>query len=318
MFLKNWIEKYIPVSSAAEPETEPGIARAAAAIAGCEALLIGAGAGLSASAGFDYSGARFEKYFADFERAFGFHDMYSGGFCRYDTLEELWAFWSRNIWINRYMNAPRPVYRDLLRLVRSRDYFVITTNVDHCFQKNRFDKSRLFYTQGDYGLFQCSVPCHCATYDNFEDVKRMVLAQGFALGEGNVLQPPASGKPKMRVPSSLIPRCPKCGKPMTMNLRTDDTFVEDDGWHAAAARYDAFCRAHETGRVVYLELGVGSNTPGIVKYPFMQRVFKNPDALYIVLNAEPQRIPDEIAPRTVQLAGDIGATLRALLEASQK
>jgi len=305
----------MPLSSAFDHAPSPEVERAAAALRACDAVFVGAGAGLSASAGFDYAGERFETYFGDMRRRFGFKDMYSGGFYRYDTLEEQWAFWSRMIWLNRFTKAPRPVYRDLKRLIKDKNYFVITSNVDHCFQKARFDKSRLFYMQGDYGLFQCSVLCHRATYDNIETVRRMVTAQGFSIGENGGLLLPHDGKLKLRVPSNLIPRCPKCGKPMTMNLRIDDTFVEDEGWHAAAARYDAFCRAHETGRVVYLELGVGFNTPGLIKYPFWQRTFKNPNALFVCVNAERTRIPDEIAARSALLTGDIGAKLKELLAA---
>ena len=314
MSLKNWIERFTPASSACEADAG-GSERLLEALRVCDAVFIGAGAGLSASAGFDYAGERFEKYFGDMARRWGFKDMYSGGFYPFETLEEQWAYWSRHIWINRYMNPLRPVYRDLLRLVRDKDYFVVTKNVDHCFQKARFDRSRLFYTQGDYGLWQCSVPCHAATYDNAPAVREMVLSQGFSIADNGALEPPSDGRLKVRVPSRLLPRCPRCGKPMAMNLRSDDTFVEDEGWHAAAARYDAFCKAHETGRIVYLELGVGYNTPGIIKYPFMQRTYKNPEALYVRLNAERQRLPDEIAARTVTITADIGATLRELLDA---
>ena len=143
-----------------------------------DAVIIGAGAGLSTSAGFVYDGERFQKYFGDFKEKYGFRDMYSGGFYPYDTLEEHWAYWSRYIWINRYADAPKPVYDELLALVKDKDYFVLTTNVDHCFQKAGFDKERLFYTQGDYGLFQCSVPCHKKTYDNEEIIRKMIEAQG--------------------------------------------------------------------------------------------------------------------------------------------
>lgn len=214
-------------------------------IAEADAVVVGAGAGLSTAAGFTYSGRWFEENFADFIQAYGFGDMYSGGFYPFATLEEHWAYWSRYIFINRYQNPPKPVYRDLLELVRGTDYFVLTTNVDHCFQKAGFDKERLFYTQGDYGLWQCSVPCHEKTYDNEAAVRRMVAEQK-----------------DRRIPSELIPRCPICGKPMSMNLRADDTFVEDDGWHKAAERYQAFLRRHAKSKTVYLELGVGSNTPG--------------------------------------------------------
>ena len=174
--------------------------------------------------------------------------MYTGGFYPFSTLEEHWAYWSRYIAINRYLAPPRPVYEDLLRLVEKKDYFVLTTNVDHCFQRAGFDKQRLFYTQGDYGLWQCSRPCHKRTYDNEEAVRRMVAEQR-----------------NMRIPSELVPHCPVCGAPMSMNLRADLTFVEHEGWQAAAGRYQDFLRRHRGMQVLYLELGVGMNTPVIIK-----------------------------------------------------
>ena len=231
------------------------------ALSDADAVIIGAGAGLSAAAGFAYSGERFEEYFSDFEQKYGFHDMYSGGFYPFSTEEERWAYWSRNIWVNRYLDAPKPVYKDLLALVQGKDYFVLTTNVDHCFQKAGFDKKRLFYTQGDYGLFQCSAPCCQETHDNEDLVRRMLAAQGYAVGADNRLTVPEGVTLKMEIPAELVPRCPHCGRPMTMNLRCDDTFAEDEGWHAAAARYSDFLRTREGQKIVFLELGVGFNTP---------------------------------------------------------
>lgn len=240
--------------------TEDGVARLKAALDAAETVVVGAGAGLSTSAGYTYSGARFDRYFGDFGGKYGFTDMYSGGFYPYAAPEEKWAYWSRYIYINRTMNPPRPVYENLLGLMGKKDYFVLTTNVDHCFQKAGFDKRRLFYTQGDYGLWQCSKPCHLKTYDNAETVRQMVEAQGFSIAEDGALLPPA-GAPKMAVPTDLVPRCPRCGRPMAMNLRADDTFVEDAGWHEHAALYDDFLTRHKGTRTVFLELGVGSNTP---------------------------------------------------------
>jgi len=255
-----------------------------------DAVLIGAGAGLSTSAGFTYAGERFDNNFADFIEKYGFQDMYSAGFYPYRTLEEYWAYWSRYIDINRYQDAPKPVYNELLEIVRELDYFVLTTNVDHCFQKAGFDKQRLFYTQGDYGLWQCSKPCHDQTYDNEEVVKKMVAQQE-----------------KMRIPSELIPRCPVCGAPMSMNLRSDDTFVQDDGWYAAADRYQHFIERHQGKKMLYLELGVGSNTPGIIKYPFWQMTADNPKASYVCINYGQAYAPKEIAGQSVCLNGDIGS-----------
>ena len=308
-----------------------------------DAIMIGAGAGLSTAAGFVYAGERFRRYFSDFEAKYGFHDMYSGGFYPYETQEELWAFWSRNIWINRYMDAPKPVYDDLFRLVQGKDYFVLTTNVDHCFQKAGrknlrfsrpslsdgqtediqienlntslacFDKRRLFYTQGDYGLFQCSEPCHMETWDNEGTVREMLLAQGFVIGADNALTVPEGTTPAMTIPSSLLPKCPHCGRPLTMNLRSDDRFVEDAGWHAAARRYSEFTQAHSTDRILYLEIGVGWNTPGIIKLNFWHRANENPNATYACLNYDDARVPRELSDRGIGIAGDSAQVISALL-----
>ena len=277
-----------------------------------DAVVIGAGSGLSTSAGFTYTGERFQKYFRDFIARYGFQDMYSGGFYPFDTLEEHWAYWSRYIYINRYMDAPKPVYRNLYDLVTDKDYFVLTTNVDHCFQKAGFDKQRLFYTQGDYGLFQCSVPCHKETYDNAESIRKMIESQGYVIAENGEINLPEGIVPKMEVPSELIPHCPKCGKPMSMNLRADDTFVEDEGWHAAARRYEDFLRRREGEHILFLELGVGGNTPGIIKYPFWRMTHQNPEAFYACVNLRETWAPGEIMDRSVCIDGDIGTLLKKL------
>ena len=265
------------------------------AIDEADAIVIGAGAGLSTSAGFTYSGERFEKYFSEFREKYGFEDMYAGGFYPYETPEEKWAFWSRYIFINRYMVAPKPVYEQLLALVKDKDYFVITTNVDHCFQKAGFDKARLFYTQGDYGLFQCSVPCTPVTYDNENMVRDMMEQQS-----------------DMKIPSELVPTCPVCGEPLTMNLRSDDTFVEDEGWHRAAQRYHQFLRSHD-GKVLFLELGIGYNTPSIIKFPFWQMTAENPDATYSCINFGEAMYPEEIQAQTIAINGDIGEAIGDVL-----
>ena len=264
-------------------------------IQNADVIVIGAGAGLSTAAGFTYSGERFERFFSDFEAKYGFHDMYSGGFFPFETQEEMWAYWSRFIWCNRYMDIDNGTYKRLFELVKDNDYFVITTNVDHQFQKAGFDKTRLFYTQGDYGLFQCSEPCHDKTYDNEEIVKDMIEFQA-----------------DMKIPADLIPKCPKCGKPMAMNLRSDDKFVEDEGWHRAAERYDEFLQAHEGQHILFLELGVGYNTPVIIKYPFWKMTAKNPNAVYACLNFGEAYAPDEIKEQSVLINGDIHEVLKNL------
>lgn len=272
------------------------IERLKAALEGAEAVVIGAGSGLSIAAGFVYTGERFDRYFSDFAAKYGFQDMYSGGFYPYSTLEEYWAYWSRYITVNRYMDPPRPVYQNLLELVKDKDYFVLTTNVDHCFQKAGFDKKRLFYTQGDYGLFQCSGPCRQETFDNEGAIKAMMEQQR-----------------EMRIPSSLVPRCPHCGRPLTMNLRADDKFVEDKGWHSAAQRYSDFLRRHGNTTVLFLELGVGYNTPVIIKYPFWRMTAANQRATYACINLGEAICPQEIAPRSICIDGEIEAVLDNLI-----
>lgn len=281
--------------------------------ANADAIVIGAGAGLSTSAGFTYSGERFDKYFSDFKDRYKFTDMYSGGFYPYQTLEEHWAFWSRYIYINRYMNAPKPVYDNLYELVKDKDYFVITTNVDHCFQKAGFDKHRLYYTQGDYGLFQCSEPCHKKTYDNEDIIRKMVMAQGYEFKEDGSLYLPEGRNLKLTVPSELVPYCPECGKPMSMNLRADNTFVEDEGWHVAAKRYEQFLERHKNLNIVFIELGIGYNTPVIIKYPFWQMTDKWQHAHYICLNYGQAYAPDEIEDKSVCVNKDIDEVIRRLL-----
>ena len=272
-------------------------------------VIIGAGAGLSTAAGFIYAGERFEKYFADFAAKYHFQDMYAGGFYPYETWEEYWAYWSRYIYVNRYMDAPSSLYQKLYELVKDKDYFVITTNVDHCFQKAGFDKKRLYYTQGDYGLFQCGVPCHDKTYDNEETVRAMVEAQGFQTAADGSLYLSENTIPKMTVPDELIPHCPKCGKSMTMNLRADNTFVQDDGWYEAAKRYELFLERHEDDSVLFLELGVGYNTPGIIKYPFWKMTAENEKAVYACINYGEAYAPDEIKKKSICIDGDIGAVV---------
>lgn len=281
------------------------------AIEKADAIVIGAGAGLSTAAGLTYSGERFQRFFPDFIARYGLRDMYSAGFFPYPTPEEMWAYWSRHIWCNRYVKTPKSTYDDLLKLVQGKDYFAITTNVDHRFQLAGFAKERLFYTQGDYGLWQCSVPCHHDTYDNYDTVKAMILAQGFGIGEdGELIVPENPADLKMAVPTELVPHCPKCGEPMAMNLRADGTFVEDAGWDAAAERYRAFLEEHEGGRVVYLELGVGGNTPVIIKYPFWRYTNANPQATYACINLGEAYAHSSILDRSILIDADIHQVLQ--------
>ena len=262
-----------------------------------EAIVIGAGAGISVSSGFVYSGSRFDRNFSDFHEAYGITDMYSGGFYPFPSIEEYWAWWSRMIWINRYECGVGKPYSDILSLVCNKDYFIITTNVDHQFQRAGFDKKRLFYTQGDYGLFQCSEPCHQKTYDNEDAIRKMIDEQS-----------------NMKIPSSLIPLCPGCGKPLTTNLRIDDRFVQDDGWYASASCYEDFLRRHKGMHVLFLELGVGMNTPGIIKYPFWRMVMENENALYCTVNKGQVYVPSEIKNKSIIIDDDIGYVITQLIK----
>ena len=265
-----------------------------------DAVVIGAGAGLSTAAGFTYSGERFEKYFSDFRQKYGFEDMYSGGFYPYQTPEEYWAYWSRYIFVNRYTDPPTDLYNKLYDSVKDKDYFVITTNVDHCFQKAGFDKKRLFYTQGDYGLFQCSDPCCQETFDNESIVLEMLNRQK-----------------DMKIPTELVPVCPHCGKPLTMNLRSDDKFVEDEGWHRAAERYQNFLRTRANEKILFLELGVGCNTPVIIKYPFWQMTAKNPNATYACVNQGQAVCPPEIRHKSICINYDISNVINECINRKQ-
>lgn len=292
MFSRIWTK--LSTKSCSEP-----LERLQTALRDCDAVAIGAGAGLSTSAGFVYTDERFKKYFSDFAEKYDIKDMYSGGFYPFATPEEHWAYWSRYIYINRYMDAPKPVYDAILKLVQNKDYFVITTNVDHCFQKAGFDKKRLFYTQGDYGLFQCSEPCCQETFDNESVIRQMIERQE-----------------DMKIPTELLPVCPHCGKPLTMNLRSDDKFVEDEGWHKAAERYENFLRTRADGKILFLELGVGYNTPVIIKYPFWQMTAKNPNATYVCINQGQAVCPQEIERQSVCINADIGQVLQSLSDAA--
>ncbi len=267
------------------------------ALQSAEAVVIGAGAGLSTSAGFTYSGLRFEQHFADFIQKYDLHDMYAASFFPFPSEEEHWAYWSRHIYFNRYVPAPKPVLDNLLQLVKEKNYFVITTNVDHLFQKAGFDKKRLFYTQGDYGLFQCAKPCHQKTYDNEESVRRMIAEQQ-----------------DMRIPTELIPKCPVCGGKMKVNLRSDETFVEDEGWHAASQRYTDFLTQHQKSSMLFLDLGSGSNTPVIFKIPFLKMTLLNPNATYATVNLGEAFTVEEIKDRSIVINGDIGEVLEKLLQ----
>jgi NAD-dependent SIR2 family protein deacetylase len=280
-------------------------------IESADAIVIGAGAGLSTAAGLTYSGERFDRYFGDFAARFGIQDIYSGGFYPFPDEETRWAWWVRHIYYNRYIDPPKDVYGKLLALVQGKDYFVITTNVDHQFQRAGFDKKRLFYTQGDYGLFQSVNPANQKTYDNEEWVMQAMEIQGFVMDADGVYQIPQGGV-SMKIPTELVPKCPDDGSDMIMNLRADDSFVEDKGWHKASAAYAEFIRRHEKLHTLYLEIGVGANTPVIIKYPFWEMTRENKKAVYACLNRDEIIYPKEIIQQSICIRGDAGEILQLL------
>ncbi len=257
-----------------------------------EVVVIGAGAGLSAAAGFEYGGKTFMDNFKYYYDTWGYTDMYSTGFHPFKTLEEKWAYWSKMIYLNRYRYSAMPLYKRLFDLVKDKNYFVITTNVDHQFQLAGFAKERLFYMQGDYGLFQCSKPCHSKTYDNKEYILKMIE---------NIKD--------YKIPSELVPKCPVCGRPMETNLRCDDQFVEDEGWHKAQKRYTDFINKHKNKKLLYLELGVGYSTPVWIKYPFIKLTYNNPKATYVCIDKGFIQIPEDIKEQTLIINKDINEVI---------
>lgn len=251
-------------------------------------IVIGAGAGLSSAAGFVYGGKVFMDNFKYMYDEYGYKDMYSAGFHHFDTLEEKWAYWSKMIYLNRYKYQALDLYKRLYNLIKNKNYFVITTNVDHQFQLAGFDKKRLFYMQGDYGLFQCSRPCRNVTYDNKDMIINMI-----------------NNTKNHKIPKELIPKCPICGAVMTTNLRCDDKFVEDDGFLLAKNRYVSFINEYKNKKILYLELGVGFSTPVWIKYPFMKLTMEYDNAKYVCVDNGYIEIPTELKKKSIIFNEDI-------------
>lgn len=275
--------------------------RVSAALAKTPAVLIGGGAGLSAAAGIDYSGDAFRRAFADYIARYGFSDLYSSGFYPFPTEAERWAYWARHVDYAAVKPPAMPLYVRLLELVRGKEYFVITTNVDAQFEKAGFAPERLFAVQGDYREMQCANACHRKVYSNLDAVQRILETTQ-----------------DLTIPAGSVPRCPVCGGRMEMHLRIDEHFIEDEKWHRAARRYEEFLAGHAKGETVLLELGVGFNTPTIIRYPFEELAFFNRGALLVRLNREniPLRLP--IQSRTVTITEPMQAVVAQLLAAQQK
>ena len=262
-----------------------------------EAVIIGAGAGLSTAAGLEYGGERFQKLFPEYIEKYELTDMYSSAFYPFETLEEYWGYWCLHVYHNRYAAELNDTYKKLLKLVEGKNYFVITTNGDHLFRLNGFPKERLFYTQGDYGVFACSKGCHNKTYDNEETILKMI-----------------DSLEDLKIDSRLIPYCPRCKEPMVVNLRKDKYFVEDEGWERACDNYNDFIKANRNKDIAFIELGVGYNTPSIIKYPFWQMTHSNPKATFISINKGEAICADEIKDKSILIENDIYKVLSDLVD----
>ena len=272
---------------------EEQIEEATSMLQNAEHILIGAGAGLSAAAGLTYSGKRFQENFPEFIEKYGLRDMYSAGFYPFPSEEERWGYWSKHSYVNRIEPPALPLYRSIYELVKDKDYFVLTTNVDHQFYKAGFDENRIFATQGDYGEIQCAKGCHVKVYDAIEMFHQMNQA-----------------RKNCKVPSYMVPKCPVCGGPMAMHLRCDQYFVEDESWHEAATRYGKYYSAAlKDKHTVLLELGVGFNTPTIIRFPFEKMMRENTKLNLIRLNKEEAVVPESFGKRAVGINADIAGVV---------
>lgn len=260
-------------------------------------VIVGAGRGFSESAGYGFNREIFEKNFYDFKEKYGINTIAEGSKYPFETDEEYWAYWSRYIRLLRYKESPRPLCENLYRLIQDKDYFVVTTNANHSFQRANFDRNRLFYVHGDYGLLQCSEPCHHKTYDNQDLIEEMVRRQE-----------------NMKIPTDLLPHCPKCGKKMMINLRADESFVEDDGWHQAIKRYSDFIRSRIENRRLFIELGADLDTHSIIRRSFLQQIKENSDARYINMNTEELYVDKIMKDKSILFNEDIGKVLEDLLK----
>ena len=262
-----------------------------------EYILIGAGAGLSTSAGFLYDGKRFEENFKDYIKKYGFTDMYSAGFYNFPTLEEYWAYFSLYVYINRYDIEENETYLNLYNIVKNKNYFVITTNVDGRFADSKFDKDKIFAVQGDFSLFQCSKPCRQETFYNEKYIREMIKY-----------------KKEMKIPTELIPKCPYCGRNMSMNLRADSTFVQDKNWDKQKSKYEKFLKNSNNSKILFLELGVGFNTPSIIKYNFWRMTLNNKKSVYASINLGECYGASNIEERSICIDADISEVLKKLIK----
>lgn len=265
-------------------------------IKNADAILIGAGAGLSSSAGIDYSKYSFSKNFPELVKAYGMTDMYTSSFYDFDSEEERWSYWAKHINYSFIAPPPLKTYKELYELVKNKNYFVITTNVDGQFEKSGFDKTRVFEVQGSYGKMQCSVGCHNRVYDNTKLVKKMLEC-----------------KDNLKIDKELIPKCPVCGKNMEINIRKDSFFIEDDNWHYLNDNYEKFIKNNIDKKMILIELGVGFNTPGIIRYPFDQLAYKYDNVTLIRINNKYPEILLKSKGKSISIAEDCTEAIKMLL-----
>ena len=263
-----------------------------------DAIIIGAGAGLSDAAGIHYIGDKFEHDFKDFIKKYGIKDLYTSSFYPFETEEERWAYWAKHIYFSYYERRHTKLYSELFSLVKDKNYFVITTNTDGQFINNGFDKEKVFEVQGSYSKLQCIKPCHNKLYDNEDIVNKMVK----------------SIDKDLKIPSSLVPKCPVCNRNMSVNLRCDDTFVEDDNWYKMQNKYDEFVLENNDKNVLLLEFGIGFNTPGIIRFPFEKMTFMHDNFKLIRFNDKYAMVPNEIKERSISVTDDIGKIIDLIKE----
>ena len=258
-------------------------------------ILIGAGSGLSTAAGLEYFGESFEKNFKEFIEKYNFPDLYSASFYDFNTQEEKWAFFAKMISLNRFNKEPLKLYQELYSLIKVKDYFVITTNVDGQFEKAGFEKERVFETQGDYAYLQCENACHNKLYYNYDLVNEWL-----------------KNTKDCKIPNNLVPKCPVCGGNMEMNLRKDANFVQDENWYKQDKRYGEFLDKSQDKNLLLLEIGVGFNTPGIIRFPFEQMVYNNINTNLVRINKDYAFTNKEIKNKTILFDEDVNTIIEDL------
>ena len=258
-------------------------------------ILIGAGSGLSTAAGLEYFGESFEKNFKEFIEKYNFPDLYSASFYDFNTQEEKWAFFTKMIYLNRFNKEPLKLYQEIYYLIKEKDYFVITTNVDGQFEKAGFEKERVFETQGDYAYLQCENACHNKLYYNYDLVNEWL-----------------KNTKDCKIPSNLVPKCPVCGGNMEMNLRKDANFVQDENWYKQDKRYGEFLNKSQDKNLLLLEIGVGFNTPGIIRFPFEQMVYNNIHTNLVRINKDYAFTNKEIENKTILFDEDVNTIIEDL------